>query len=229
MEPISNNDPLAESDEERSEALSLDELNLVSGMEVAMLLNITDEYGVNYEDENQATAKFRIYSQNSTNMVTLNGHEAVAADGVFNFTGFSVTSEPGSELRLELVVRMPSLNLDAEYITVNRVIPVKLRKCKAGEEFTPDEKCKVCPEGTYNLVAPKEVKACQACLPNAQCFGGDQIAPKKFFWRPDDESDEILSCINREACLEGTEYNITGLCKEGYTGPLCSQCEEGYY
>jgi hypothetical protein len=56
--------------------------------------------------------------------VDLIGNEAVASQGVFNFTGFTVVTEPGSDLILELVVRMNSLTSEIEFEVVNHLIKI---------------------------------------------------------------------------------------------------------
>jgi len=46
------------------------------------------------------------------------------------------------------------------------------------------------------------------------------------FWRTTLNSTRILPCVNPRHCKGGA--NITDLCSEGYTGPLCAVCASGY-
>ncbi|GMI09829.1 hypothetical protein TrVE_jg7409 [Triparma verrucosa] len=46
------------------------------------------------------------------------------------------------------------------------------------------------------------------------------------YWRTTLNSTEILQCVNKKHCLGGA--NITDMCADGYTGPLCAVCESGY-
>ncbi|GMH93142.1 hypothetical protein TrST_g13735 [Triparma strigata] len=46
------------------------------------------------------------------------------------------------------------------------------------------------------------------------------------YWRTTSNSTEILRCISKKHCLGGA--NITIMCADGYTGPLCAVCESGY-
>lgn len=111
------------------------------------------------------------------------GNEAVSNDGVFNFTGFTVITEPGTNFTLELTVNMESETSVLELMSRNFLIKVFVRKCLPGEEFTPDEKCALCPRGTYLLEAATEVQACEPCAANSICFGSNLLAPNATFWR----------------------------------------------
>jgi len=46
------------------------------------------------------------------------------------------------------------------------------------------------------------------------------------YWRTTLNSTEILQCVNKKHCLGGA--NITDMCADGYTGPLCAVCDSGY-
>ncbi len=62
LEPISNHDPYLETDLLRQQALTFEKFEVVSGIALSFYFNITDINGVNYADENLATAKFRVNS-----------------------------------------------------------------------------------------------------------------------------------------------------------------------
>lgn len=49
---------------------------------------------------------------------------------------------------------------------------------------------------------------------------------EKGYWRTSADSLNILACQNKEHCLGGTDPN--NYCAEGYGGPLCSVCMDGY-
>ena len=49
---------------------------------------------------------------------------------------------------------------------------------------------------------------------------------EKGYWRTGADSLNILACQNEEHCLGGTDPN--NYCAEGYGGPLCSVCMDGY-
>ncbi|GMI11479.1 hypothetical protein TrLO_g5191 [Triparma laevis f. longispina] len=49
---------------------------------------------------------------------------------------------------------------------------------------------------------------------------------KPGYWRTSVNSTEIIPCLNSKHCMGGP--NITDLCNEGYTGPLCAVCDKNY-
>ena len=46
------------------------------------------------------------------------------------------------------------------------------------------------------------------------------------FWRSSETSKEVLPCLDKRHCKGGS--NVTDLCTEGYTGPLCAVCQPNY-
>jgi len=64
-----------------------------------------------------------------------------------------------------------------------------------------------------------------ACDINANCFGGNTIAPKPGYYRSSVTSPDILSCYNPISCLGGDEANQQGTCSAGYNGFMCGSCD----
>ena len=135
--------------------------------------------------ENMANAKYRILDQDQANTVSLLGQDAIAIEGVFNFTGMTIVTQPGSRIILELTVNMKQEGSNLPLFARNERTTVQVRPCYKGEEFTQDERCVRCAPGTYLLEAPTEVRSCKPCPENSICLGGDHIAPKASFWRSD--------------------------------------------
>jgi hypothetical protein len=52
------------------------------------------------------------------------------------------------------------------------------------------------------------------------------LSLKPGFWRSSATSKDVLPCLDQTHCKGGS--NITDLCTEGYTGPLCAVCEPDY-
>ncbi|GMI32420.1 hypothetical protein TrCOL_g8025 [Triparma columacea] len=46
------------------------------------------------------------------------------------------------------------------------------------------------------------------------------------FWRSSETSKKVLPCLDKRHCKGGS--NVTDLCTEGYTGPLCAVCQPNY-
>ncbi|TNV88070.1 hypothetical protein FGO68_gene15732 [Halteria grandinella] len=110
-------------------------------------------------------------------------------------------------------------------------ISLQVRGCIEGEEMLSNGKCRQCAPGSYLLKAPKQTTSCQACQSEKSiCEGGAQVYPLSGFWRSSPESDNIMVCLNPDACLGG-EFpilNLTGQCAQGYKGILCASCVTGY-
>lgn len=87
------------------------------------------------------------------------GQDAIAEDGQFNFTGFTIITEPNSTFHLELTVNLRS-EATLDQFFVNTLVWVHVRPCLPGEEFSHDETCTICPRGTYSLVQPYDVTYC---------------------------------------------------------------------
>ncbi|CAN0516643.1 unnamed protein product, partial [Laminaria digitata] len=49
------------------------------------------------------------------------------------------------------------------------------------------------------------------------------------YWRPDRESLVVHECFSSKACAGKTEISSADdYCQDGYNGPYCSVCSEGY-
>ena len=81
---------------------------------------------------------------------------------------------------------------------------------------------------------------CQSCSSaNFNCYGGKKLTPKSGFWRKSKESTIFfkcpleLSCLGENRTIRFTdnyyfEEIATGICKKGYHGLVCKECDEGY-
>mgnify|MGYP006100468261 CR=1 FL=1 len=102
------------------------------------------------------------------------------------------------------------------------------RPCISGEEQTSFGTCVVCTNGYYLIVPPKDkAVSCLPCPENASCFGRNKISAKKGSFRSALDSKETIYCLNKEACLGGSAFDLKGKCAEGYTGMLCNTCDSG--
>ena len=64
-------------------------------------------------------------------------------------------------------------------------------------------RCEVCKSEVEYLISEAETRT--PCIPcptdKAVCFGGNEIGPRKGFWRESALSDDFLRCFSKEACL----------------------------
>jgi hypothetical protein len=110
-------------------------------------------------------------------------------------------------------------------------VDLHFRQCKSGE-FIVDGTCKLCPEGSYSLVFdPSENEdgsnTCNDCPSEASNCTGKSIDLLQGFWRRTPETSYIFSCLY-DGCDGGTGTGDDS-CSNGYEGPLCAVCQQGYF
>ncbi|CAD7696286.1 unnamed protein product, partial [Ostreobium quekettii] len=93
------------------------------------------------------------------------------------------------------------------------------------------ESC-VCKEHYYHREVNNSGEECLKCPDGAVCGEGIEggvrggICPEAGFWIEVD-TKQVYECEDPGNCLGGC--NLTGQCRTGHSGRLCSDCEEGYY
>ena len=102
------------------------------------------------------------------------------------------------------------------------------RKCRSGEEQTPEGTCRKCPISFYLIQPPDRTKGCKQCDVNANCYGENILSPKPGYFRMSNITEDFYECANPLACAGGNEFEQTGLCALGYRGFLCNTCDSGY-
>ena len=157
------------------------------------------------------------------------GNRVFAVDGILDFTGFTIITEPDSNIQVKLRVNLESEIDGTDLFAQDQIIDVFVRPCLDGEQYTMANMCVPCPPGTYLMIATSVMESCKQCEPNGLCFGEDKIAPTDAYWSPNTQTVKFLACINPESCLKGDAEHLTGRCAPNYKGPLCSQCADGFY
>ena len=78
------------------------------------------------------------------------------------------------------------------------------------------------------LLAVANTTECVKCPTNSVCNGSTEVkgAVDKHLWRPREHLLPFASCdLGSEGCVPGSNGTV---CNEGYEGPLCGVCSEGY-
>ena len=110
------------------------------------------------------------------------------------------------------------------------------RGCRAGE-YIENGNCVMCPNSTYSLIpistdsTVTDSSLCQSCVSSTgvlECYGNTLVL-EQGYWRRYEESDAVISCILGDISCSGGSGVGDGLCHEGYTGPLCAACADGYH
>jgi hypothetical protein len=150
--------------------------------------------------------------------------------GISTFKNIIFIDRPGAKNSIFEITSKALDNIQIQYgmantnssFSMQNLLNVDFRYCKPGEA-DENNKCYECSFGTYSF----EWRSTQ-CLPwmsDAVWLGGAHIEVDKGFWRRSANSSQIISCLNKDACLGGYEpenENPTK-CKEGYEGELCYQ------
>ncbi|KAL4499381.1 hypothetical protein ABPG73_008931 [Tetrahymena malaccensis] len=105
------------------------------------------------------------------------------------------------------------------------------RNCVVGEIVQESNQfivCDQCVQGRYSLKIPdmdKDVNQiqCVSCPEQAQFCQGSEIQLKDGYWRENNLTDQIYTCL-LESCSFGNPQNKEG-CLKGYVGPLCNSCD----
>jgi uncharacterized membrane protein YidH (DUF202 family) len=153
-------------------------------------------------------------------------------DGVAVFGSLGVTCYPGSNVTLLFTAHLADqVDLPAVQQIVSATAELHFRSCEVGE-FIDNGKCAVCPSGSYSLdEIVSEATRCKECLSKSgveSCQGAD-ITLQTGYWRRHPKSDAVLPCLDDvDGCAGGNTAGDAS-CREGYEGPLCSVCTDGYY
>ena len=110
------------------------------------------------------------------------------------------------------------------------------RSCIRGEYYA-ERICNPCEAGTFSFVDPVERSlsdlsksaVCEVCPSQAsQCYM-DIIELKPGYWRSNDVSTNILECPWHIESCRGGRSSGDASCGQGYRGPVCAVCEDGYH
>ena len=82
-------------------------------------------------------------------------------------------------------------------------VKLDIRLCLPGEELMPNGECQICEPGTYLLIAPVDTELCKPCPESgdAECLGGNLFYPRSGFWRSSNNTENLYSCRNKDACM----------------------------
>ncbi|KAL4475170.1 hypothetical protein ABPG74_001866 [Tetrahymena malaccensis] len=152
--------------------------------------------------------------------------------GYYNVSNLAVTGIPGKSIFLAITIDL--LRQKKNYRVL---LEINLRPCIRGEIYSlyedltqnPPEKlysCSQCQYGMYSLAYPNlndTSIGCKECSTHATCPGGYIIDVKKGYWRLNDQTDEIIQCVNAPQNCIGGQANYT--CSQGHIGPLCESCD----
>jgi len=153
-----------------------------------------------------------------------------AKSGVFHFTAYEITCEPGSTTLIKVVTTGIDMSKAETGVNVssNLLLNVSMRLCLPGESQLIN-RCYPCPEEKYSL---NPMDACKECPKGAVCLGRASMVPEPGYWRSREDTDVFWPCPNEKACLGSNitgKLQPTGICAPGYYGNMCNGCLAGYF
>lgn len=86
-----------------------------------------------------------------------------------------------------------------------------------------------CPPGSYSLSSNFENKWRRVCPDGSESCEGGVISLKAGWWRRHNLTSSIYMCPYGSNACQGGESTGDDSCGEGYTGPGCAMCQDGYY
>ena len=99
--------------------------------------------------------------------------------------------------------------------------PIVSQKDAAGTSVARE--CSPCTDDTFNF----DGVACTACPLGGKCDGGSSLDARAGWWRSGVFSEMLFACPMHSACMPGNK-TASDACAEGYEGPVCGICSNGY-
>lgn len=171
-----------------------------------------------------------LFPLSSENTTVAGVTRETAQSGIFHFTAYEITHEPGSTTQVKVITT--GIDMTKSEVGVNisseLVLNVSMRLCLPGESQLTN-RCYPCPEEKYSL---EPTDACKECPKGAVCLGRASMVPEPGYWRSMEDTDVFWPCPNEKACLGSNttgKLEPTGICAPGYYGNMCNGCLGGYF
>ena len=163
--------------------------------------------------------------------------EFLFSKGIANFNEFRANCHPLGHVLLQLTVPLEPLkevlatrlirSLSSYSLLKN--LTILFRQCTQGEQII-DGNCVTCPAGSYNL----ERDGSGICVPCSGEVGirfceANQLHLQPGYWRRHEDSHKVMECLLGVNSCPGGINTGDAACADGYGGPLCASCVEGYY
>ncbi|EWS76615.1 transmembrane protein (macronuclear) [Tetrahymena thermophila SB210] len=177
----------------------------------------------------------------NSQMMLINGNKAIynSLDNSFTFQNIQLISTPETQSVFYIqnnIIQIPNpqnttqFQLKPLYIKLN----VNFRQCEMGEIIIKSTQnnpsyCEKCPIQKYSLVTPninsQNEQLCKLCPDSCSYCQGKTLTLKNGYWRENNYTDVIVSCVNNPDNCLGQSAETIQYCKKGYIGPLCETCD----
>jgi hypothetical protein len=207
-----------------------------------LTLKVLDYYGNHVQTSQNARVKVSLTSFNclETRSPDITGKDVESGvqvvDGYATFSHLISYCYPTGEMSLKFL--LDPMPVPAELFVgdksgiyeISKETQLSFRDCVAGEYLNEIEgKCVVCPPGSYSLTWSKGTvcESCRGMVGVEWCEDNDlHLFPG--YWRRHQQTTAILPCLLGEAACPGGPGYGDEACAEGYHGPFCGLCVDGY-
>ncbi|EAS05113.3 transmembrane protein, putative (macronuclear) [Tetrahymena thermophila SB210] len=146
----------------------------------------------------------------------------------FQITQLIISSSPQVVKYIQIQSNLNKYNQN----NINTLVEIEFRPCQIGEVILQQSSsiqiCQFCSDGTYSLMDPSQ-EICKKCPDSAKKCIGNQIDLYNGYWRNNNQTDEIVQCDSIiGSCIAENYQNGNKICKQGYLGPLCEECDMDY-
>ena len=201
------------------DTISIWNASVSSFQDLELTFKLLDTFHQDYFDPDPNKVLFIDINGTDYSSIDCSNYSCTIADNKMQLLGVS-----GSTIQMEV-------NYKNTYF---KTFPIQLRNCTEGE-FYYGLSCLPCPPGKYSIDPSQGT--CYDCPDNAVCQEGHIVDVLNGYWRGANSMYEgangvlvpykanLLKCDPEvNSCLRNN------MCVEGYTGPLCAQCdfEKGY-
>ncbi|KAL4497237.1 hypothetical protein ABPG72_019557 [Tetrahymena utriculariae] len=226
-------------------------VNFMSGGNLNFNIKIYDEENgvVNFnsvQDSSQdLQSEFQQYQLEcvslNPNIMQINGNKAAynQTDISFTFSNIQLISNPLTSSVAYIqnnIIQIPNPSNVTQFLMVPLQVKlnVNFRECQIGEiiikstQNTPSY-CELCPVQKYSLITPdpnsQSEQVCKLCPDSCSYCQGNTLILKNGYWRENNNTDNIVSCVHNPDNCQGESTNSIQSCRQGYIGPLCETCD----
>lgn len=218
-------------------------INFVSGEKFNLTFQLVDNFDQVLFFDNLTIIIIKSYVEQDQDQSDIFVETALATcrKGEFEFKNLLIRTVVRDIFSLSFEGDLAKLTKDEKNqlisVKIKKTLHFKSRECEKGEIVLNDSSCFKCRENKYSLLDPAKTQTkyqrCYQCPQNAYCKGGSNITPHAGFYRKNENSTDVVACINPLACFGYVENAsgdslIHGECKTGNYGPLCYYCKVSY-
>ena len=187
---------------------------MISGAYFNFNVTLMDKFGQRLTFDYLSRSKF---SRKINSSAVFSREKFDFNSGLHQYKSVKIKYQPNSDLDFNMEVSffeeefLPFISERHPDNNLNEEIQTFVRLCVTGELFIiGDLSCYLCQPGDYSIDDPQAMDAatqnCRSCPSDAICPGGNEIIPKKGFWRAHQNTTLIIACSSQSSCLGHDDF-----------------------